>query len=208
MRTGTTAMPAPGPAPGTARPRTGGKDGTMEKAHGAGRDLLTRLTKVLLCATLAAFALLVAADNLLDYGTNLAFVQHVLGMDTIFPGSALAWRAIRDPAWWQAGYALIILGEAAAGLLFLVGSVQLLRHLRAPAHRFEAAKAWCVAGAAAGLAVWLLGFLVIGGEWFQMWQSPRWNGQDAAFRFAMVILAVLIFVNQPDGGTGGGSHGR
>jgi hypothetical protein len=36
-----------------------------------------------------------------------------------------------------------------------------------------------------------------------------WNGQEAAFRFYMTILAVLIFVNQPDGelsATGGGSR--
>ena len=32
-----------------------------------------------------------------------------------------------------------------------------------------------------------------------MWQSPMWNGQEAAFRFYVTILAVLIFVNQPDG---------
>lgn len=170
----------------------------MEGSHGIGRNLFTRLTKAALSATLAAFALLVAADNLLDYDANYASVQHVLSMDTTFPGSPLAWRAIRDPVWWQAGYALIITGEAATGLLFLVGGVQLLRHCRAPAHRFEVAKAWCVAGAAAGLAVWVLGFLVIGGEWFQMWQSLHWNGQEAAFRFAMIILAVLIFINQPD----------
>jgi hypothetical protein len=30
-------------------------------------------------------------------------------------------------------------------------------------------------------------------------RSPTWNGQEAAFRFYMTILAVLIFVNQPDG---------
>jgi len=32
-----------------------------------------------------------------------------------------------------------------------------------------------------------------------MWQSSAWNGQDAAFRFYVTVLAVLIFVNQPDG---------
>jgi predicted small integral membrane protein len=41
--------------------------------------------------------------------------------------------------------------------------------------------------------------MVVGGEWYSMWQSPMWNGQEAAFRFYMTILAVLIFVNQPDG---------
>jgi predicted small integral membrane protein len=31
-----------------------------------------------------------------------------------------------------------------------------------------------------------------------MWQSKSWNGQEAAFRFYMTMLAVLIFVIQPD----------
>jgi len=44
--------------------------------------------------------------------------------------------------------------------------------------------------------VWFLGFMVVAGEWFAMWQSKSWNGQEAAFRFYMPILAVLIFVNQ------------
>jgi predicted small integral membrane protein len=31
-----------------------------------------------------------------------------------------------------------------------------------------------------------------------MWQSKAWNGQEAAFRFYMALLAVLVFVNQKD----------
>lgn len=46
---------------------------------------------------------------------------------------------------------------------------------------------------------WFAGFLVVGGEWFQMWQSKTWNGQEAAFRFVACIGLVLIFLNQPDG---------
>jgi predicted small integral membrane protein len=49
-----------------------------------------------------------------------------------------------------------------------------------------------------GFMVWFFGFMVIGGEWFQMWQSSQWNGQQAAFRFYLTILAVLIFVMQKD----------
>jgi predicted small integral membrane protein len=41
--------------------------------------------------------------------------------------------------------------------------------------------------------------MIVGGEWFQMWQSAIWNGQEAAFRCYMTILVLLIFVNQPDG---------
>jgi predicted small integral membrane protein len=31
-----------------------------------------------------------------------------------------------------------------------------------------------------------------------MWQSKTWNGQEAAFKFYMTMLAVLIFIMQPD----------
>ena len=31
-----------------------------------------------------------------------------------------------------------------------------------------------------------------------MWQPHQWNGQEAAFKFYMAILGVLIFLNQPD----------
>jgi predicted small integral membrane protein len=49
-----------------------------------------------------------------------------------------------------------------------------------------------------GFVVWYFGFMVIGGEWFAMWQSKSWNGQEAAFRIYMTLLVVLIFVTQPD----------
>ncbi len=42
------------------------------------------------------------------------------------------------------------------------------------------------------------GFMVVGGEWFMMWQSAVWNGQEAAFRFYVTLLGVLIYVNQRD----------
>ena len=70
--------------------------------------------------------------------------------------------------------------------------------MRAPAASFQRAKTWLVAGATMGFMVWFFGFMVVGGEYFAMWQSKSWNGQEAAFRFYMTLLAVLIFVNQRD----------
>ena len=40
--------------------------------------------------------------------------------------------------------------------------------------------------------------MVVAGEYFAMWQSKVWNGQEAAFRIVMVILGVLVFVSFPD----------
>jgi len=160
---------------------------------------IIRLVKIAMVASTALFALLVTLNNLVDYGSNYEFVRHTLSMDTTFPGNALKGRAITSPALWSAGYWLIILTEAAVGIVLAVGAIRLLRALRADARRFNAAKDWALAGAGLGFLLWFTGFLVIGGEWFVMWQSKTWNGQEPAFRFYMTLLAVAIFINQPDG---------
>lgn len=160
--------------------------------------MMTRCAKSLMSFVLALFALMVSFNNLSDYGSNFAFVQHVLSMDTTFPGNAAMYRAITTPALWHAAYWAIILGEALTGVLLASGALALWRARRAPAAVFARAKQWVLAGATMGFLVWFLGFMVVGGEWFLMWQSRAWNGQAAAFRFYMAILGVLIFVNQPD----------
>jgi predicted small integral membrane protein len=50
-----------------------------------------------------------------------------------------------------------------------------------------------------GLLLWLVAFLSVGGEWFLMWQSATWNGQEAAFRMFCVLGLVLLYMVMPDG---------
>ena len=158
-----------------------------------------RIVKIVMVGCLALFAALVSFDNLTDYETNYAFVRHVLSMDTTMPGNALRYRSVTSPSMWQAGYALIIAGEGVTALAFAGAAAVLLRRLRAEAVLFNRAKGLTAIAAGLGFLVWFFGFMVVGGEWFQMWQSPQWNGQEAAFRFYVTILAVLIFVMQKDG---------
>ena len=54
--------------------------------------LITRYAKIIMSLVLAAFCLLVTFDNITDYGTNYLFVQHVMSMDTTYPGNALMYR--------------------------------------------------------------------------------------------------------------------
>jgi len=161
--------------------------------------LVTRLAKAALIAALAAYALIVAYDNIVDYGSNYEFVKHVLSMDTTFAGNALRHRAISDESAWRTAYALIIATEWLTGVLLALGAIALLRRLTAPAEAFNRAKVWAVAGLTVGFGLWFFGFLVIAGEYFAMWQSHVWNGQEAAFRIVTVILGVLVFVSLPDG---------
>jgi predicted small integral membrane protein len=158
-----------------------------------------RYSKMLMTLSLAAFAFLVTFNNITDYGSNFAFVQHVLSMDTTFPGNALMYRSISTPGFWHASYWLIIFGEGVTCLLFLIGTIAMWQARHAPATGFEHSKRWFIAGATVGFLVWFFGFMVVGGQWFAMWQSSTWNGQDAAFKFYVAILGVLLFVNQRDG---------
>jgi predicted small integral membrane protein len=159
----------------------------------------TRLVKVVMVGSLALFALVVAFDNLVDYGSNYEFVRHTLSMDTTFPANALKGRAITEPAAWTIAYWLIILTEAAVGILLAFATLRLATTIRADARLFNSAKKFAVLGVGLGFLLWFTGFMAVGGEWFLMWQSKEWNGQGAAFRFYMTLLAVGIFVSLPDG---------
>ena len=160
--------------------------------------MIVRLCKIAMVAAIAFFASLVAFGNITDYGTNMAFVQHVLLMDTIFPGSTITYRAISSPDLQQAFYILIIAAETLTAVLCWIGAFIMLAHIGCGAAAFNRSKQWAVAGLAFGFLLWQMAFQSIGGEWFGMWMSHVWNGEDSAFRDFITILGVLIFVSLPE----------
>ena len=157
-----------------------------------------REIKALMVAGLALYPLVVAFGNITAYEANFVFLQHVMSMDTTFPGNALMYRSVTSPALQRLAYALIIAFEALCGLALAWGAIALWRARRASAAAFAAAKLWTAIGGFLGFLVWFVGFLVIAGEWFAMWQSAQWNGQQSAFRFDVSIVLVMIFVLQPE----------
>jgi len=165
---------------------------------------MTRFAKMIMVAAVSALAALVAFDNITDYGTNFAFVEHVMSMDTVSPSSSIKSRAIDNPGLHRAAYAIIIGAQVLTAALCCIGAAMLLLHLRAPAGMFHRAKAVAISGLTLGFLTWQFGFMTIGGEWFGMWMSPQWNGVPSAFRFTIVIMAVLIFLAIPDDEVGYG----
>lgn len=160
--------------------------------------MIMRIAKVATATSVAAFLTVVAFGNLSDYGTNFAFVQHVLAMDTIFPTSTIGYRAVTNPTLHHVAYALIIATQAAAAALCWIGVIRLLRHLRHDAVDFNRSKDVIIAGLTIAFLLYEFGFVTIGGEWFGMWMAQQWNGVPSAFRFLITIIAVLIFVSLPD----------
>jgi predicted small integral membrane protein len=72
------------------------------------------------------------------------------------------------------------------------GAVALWRVRLSSADASNKAKVYAIAAATLAFLVWFLGFVVVGGEWFEMWQSKIWNGQEAAFRFYISVRRAYL----------------
>lgn len=160
--------------------------------------MITRTAKVLLIAAVALFYTLVVFNNLTDFDSNYQFVRHVLSMDTTFPGNHGMWRSMHSEREFMGLYLAITGWEIVNMGLLWWGAVRLIRAIRQPADMFNARKGAAVIALALSLLMWLAAFLSIGAEWFLMWQSRTWNGQDAASRMFVVVGIVLLLVLQQD----------
>src|SRR5450432_3976219 len=160
--------------------------------------LLIRSCKIALSGAVAFLLLLVVFNNLTDYSSNYNFVFHVLSMDTTFPGNQGMWRSIHTTWIYHAFYATIIFWEATSGALIATGTLRLYKARTISAAAFNRAKGLAAAGLTLSLIQWFFAFISVGGEWFLMWQSKIWNGQDAAFRMFACLGLILIFLVQKD----------
>jgi predicted small integral membrane protein len=161
-----------------------------------GTALITRLSKTLLLASMAFFFTLVVFNNTTDFDSNFQFVRHVMMMDSTFPGNRGMWRAIAAPEMHLAFYLSIIAWETLNAVLCWWGAISLFRALRLSPAEFHRAKRVGIAAVTAGMLLWFVAFLSVGAEWFLMWQSKLWNGQDAAFRmFACEGILLLILMS-------------
>jgi predicted small integral membrane protein len=160
--------------------------------------MMLRTAKMSLVFAVALYYSFVVLGNTTDYDSNYQFIRHVLMMDSTFPGNRGMWRAINSPAWHTVFYLSIITWEAITMVLLWWAGIRLARSLHASAKVFRQAKNLAIAALTLSLLMWLVPFLSVGGEWFMMWQSQRWNGQEAAFRMFTVVGIVLVLVVQPE----------
>jgi len=145
-------------------------------------------------AITALYLLLVVLGNVTDYGTNRAFVEHVFAMDTTFQSPNTMWRAITSPALVTVAYVLVIAWEAVTALVLVAAVVAWVRVIGG-GRDATTARQLSSAGLAMQLLLFGAGFIAIGGEWFQMWQSKSWNGLGAAVQNFTVAGISLVLVH-------------
>ena len=150
----------------------------------------------------AGYIMLVAIGNITDFGTNQAFVHHVLTMDTTNfgarPGTALdpnvVWRAVSASPLQNAAYVCIIVWESLAGVVLVAATAAWFVDRGTC---YARARALSTIGLLMIVALFVGGFIDIGGEWFQMWRSTSWNGLDTAFRNIVLASLPLILIHLP-----------
>lgn len=159
-------------------------------------SLSMRLIKISMVASIALFFSLIAFNNLIDFRSNFLFVQHVLSMDTTFHEPSLIGRSITNPNLQKYAYDFIIAWEVLTAIVCWVGVIKLFLNIKESPSVFNRSRQIAFLGLFFGFLLYMVGFIVIGGEWFSMWQSHLWNGQMKAGLFINLIMFVMIFLQQ------------
>ena len=156
--------------------------------------MMLRFIKLVMVGSIALFFSLVACDNLVEFSSNFPAVQHVLSMDTTFHAPLLMRRAITNPSIQLGAYYFIIAWELLTAIICWIGCFRLVFNLRASDAQFNKSKVVAFVGLFFGFMLYMVGFIIIGSEWFCMWQSPTWNAQATAGLFVSLIMFVMIFL--------------
>jgi len=139
---------------------------------------------------------LIAVGNITDYETNHQFVVHVLGMDTTFHSPHLMWRSITSPTLTTIAYLLIIAWEALSALVLIAAAVAWIRSFGGRVAT-DTARRLSTLGWLMWLVLFAGGFIAVGGEYFQMWQSTKWNGLQSALQNIIIASFALVIANLP-----------
>ena len=156
-----------------------------------------RVVTSLFVLMVASYYLVVGFDNITNptnpNASNWPFVEGVLSGDGVPADSGFEWRFI-DATWFHViSYIGIITMETVTGVVLLIAGILGLRRAgSAPA--WAHAQRWTYVGGILGLTVFMFGFMVIGGNWFVMYQNSKYNGLDPASQNIVFTLGMLILV--------------
>lgn len=157
-----------------------------------------RLFKILFGAIIGLYMVMICFNNITDYDSNFQFVRMVSGMSDVFSNEKTGWRSVNSEVLLHMIYLFIILWELAIAMLSISGTIKMARNLKSGPAEFNQSKKLLATGLSLGVILWFGMFITIGGEWFLMWQSKNWNGQNTAFLLSICFLLFLVYLNQHD----------
>lgn len=136
-------------------------------------------------------------NNTADFsGTAENAVKPLLAMTDTYGISGETWRAITTSWAPYVGLAMITAVETLAGVLATIGLVKMLINLGGSYAKFSTGKNWAILGACCAVAVWGIGFMVVGGDWFMAWEAKEnsLNTQLGALLYALPSMMCLVIM--------------
>lgn len=147
----------------------------------------------LMPALLGTFALF---NNVSDYaGTLQNVLRPIMCMENTFNNPAQTWRAICSPPVFHATYILVMAVETVIAVLGWLGVLGIVRAIKQPPPAFAAACGVTSLACLIGIAVWGIGFFVVIGDWFLVWQGPLKPFATDGVAYSTMMLICLFTVN-------------
>ena len=155
-----------------------------------------RILKSLLVLAVGIHALIYALQNIANLEVAHAAISYVMsGADhQAYPDSLFFKSSSAILAWVALG--IILLGEFAVAYFGIKGGWDLFAARKGSAEQFNAAKSGGHWAAGLALLTWFGLFGVVGGAFFQMWQTDAGdNSLRGAFFFALASAITILFVS-------------
>ena len=158
-----------------------------------------RQLKILLVGFISLLCLAYAGQNIANLDAAYGSFAYVMSnADHAVYGSSFI-PAITSPALLWIALILVVGCEFLAGILAAKGAFSMWSARNAPAAEFTESKKYALLGCGLGIVVWLGFFGVIGGAFFQMWQTAVGSASlTGAFQYSISCAAVFIIVNMTD----------
>jgi predicted small integral membrane protein len=157
-----------------------------------------RLIKIIFGTSISLYMFIICFNNITDYDSNFQFVRMVSGMGDVFSKEETGWRSINSETLHHIMYLFIIAWELTITTLTVTGILKMIKKVKSGSVEFNQSKNLLLTGLSLGVILWFGMFITIGGEWFLMWQSKSWNGQNTAFLLCIIFLLFSVHLNQRD----------
>lgn len=124
--------------------------------------MVLRLIKIMISLAFGAFAAMASLNNFQDAPANLAYVETVISMVDVLPGSPKS-RAIFPLDSAPVFLSIILAIEGFIAFLLIIGSLRMLANIGKSAKAFKRSKTMASLGYCTAILLWFLGFVVFGG---------------------------------------------
>ncbi len=156
---------------------------------------MLRIVKMLLILSVAAWAILGALGNVVDWAGTTGAVEAATTMSTFDPAPTSG-RSTANPAVILLGSIFIVSLKVVTGVLCSIGVWRMWRARKAETVEFAQSKTYALTGCGVGIFMLFAGWIVIAETWYELWRSPTMLEPvlGSAFRYAGMIGIIALFV--------------